>query len=63
MNPKQIARTDALECPAQDIPLMELAKKIVGYANVVDMVDKTVDGKNIKKHPGPIIQESEITTK
>ena len=42
---------------------MELAKKIVSYANVVDMVDETVDGKDIKKHPGLIIHESEITTK
>ena len=44
---------------------MELAKKIVGYATdaVVDMVDETVDGKDIKQHPGPIIHESEITTK
>ena len=42
---------------------MELAKKIVGYANIVDMVDETVNGKDIKKHPGPIIHEIEITTK
>ena len=42
---------------------MELAKKIVGYANVVDMVDETVNGKDIKKHPGPIIHENEITAK
>ena len=42
---------------------MQLAKKIVGYANVVGAVDETVDGKDIKKHPGPIIHESEITAK
>ena len=42
---------------------MELAKKIIGYANVVDMADETVDGKDIKNHPGPIIHESEITMK
>ena len=42
---------------------MELAKKIVGCANIVDMFGESVDGKGIKKHPGHIIHESEITTK
>ena len=51
--------TDALECPAKEIPLMEPAKKIVAYANVVDMIDETVNGNDIKKHPGPIIHEKE----
>ena len=42
---------------------MQHAKKIVGYANVVDAVDETVDGKEIRKHPVSIIHESKITAK
>ena len=42
---------------------MVFAKNIVGYANVVDMLDESVNGKDIKNNPGPIIHESEITTK
>ena len=42
---------------------MQLAKKIVSYANVLDEVEETANSKEIKKHPGPIIHESEITAK
>ena len=56
--------TDVLsQCHAKDIPFMQIAKKIVGYANITDAVDETVNGKEIRKHRGPIIHESEITAK
>ena len=55
--------TDALECPAEDIPFTELAKKILGYANIVDTVDETVGGKDILNLPDPIIKSTNIISK
>ena len=55
--------TDDLDaCPAHDIPLMKLAKEIVGQASI-ERHDETVASKEVMKHPGPIIHRHEITNK
>ena len=44
-------------------PLMTLATAVMKEKNIVICGDDTVNGKEIRKHPGPIIETKDITGK